>query len=184
MAICNLIAAAAVSGDSPEPDLTWDLPVMQRLTILQPNLSPATIPNCSVAPLTEILDADALRQENNEDGPNTAGLLPEMTQAMEKFRQLVTRAGGTFDLKSAFRPIEYQEHLREVWLKWMHELRFNHQPGCQELRAQVADEFNRHKLMPTQMPVTDSDHTRGMAFDAAVMMPRPVRSTKKRRSAA
>jgi hypothetical protein len=62
----------------------------------------------------------------------------------------------------------------------MRELRFNRQPGCQELRAQVAEEFTRHKLMPTQMPVTDSDHTRGMAFDAAIMLPRPVR-TKKRR---
>jgi hypothetical protein len=30
---------------------------------------------------------------------------------------------------------------------------------------------------PTQIPVTDSDHTRGMAFDAAVMIPR----LKKRR---
>jgi hypothetical protein len=49
------------------------------------------------------------------------------------------------------------------------------------MRAQVEDEFTRHKLMPTQMPVTDSDHTRGIAFDAAVMMPRVVVRTKKRR---
>jgi hypothetical protein len=35
--------------------------------------------------------------------------------------------------------------------------------------------------MPTQMPVTDSDHTRGLAFDAAVMMPRPVHTTAKKR---
>jgi len=63
----------------------------------------------------------------------------------------------------------------------MRELRFNRQPGCQAMRAQVEDEFTRHKLMPTQMPVTDSDHTRGIAFDAAVMMPRVVVRTKKRR---
>jgi hypothetical protein len=49
------------------------------------------------------------------------------------------------------------------------------------LRAEVQEEFTKHKLMPSQMPVTDSDHTRGLAFDAAVMMPRPVRTTKKRR---
>jgi hypothetical protein len=181
LAICNLFASAAVSGDGPDPDPTWDLPVLQRLTIPQPNLAPVAIPNCSVEPLSEILDADAIRQENNEDGPDTAGLLPEMSQALEKFRQLVARAGGSFDLKSAFRPLEYQEHLREVWLKWMRELRFNRQPGCQELRAQVGEEFTRHKLMPTQMPVTDSDHTRGMAFDAAVMMPRSVRIINKKR---
>jgi hypothetical protein len=49
------------------------------------------------------------------------------------------------------------------------------------MRAQVEEEFTRHKLMPTQMPVTDSDHTRGIAFDAAVMMPRVVVRSKKRR---
>jgi hypothetical protein len=181
LAICNLIAAAAVSGDDPEPDPTWDLPVLQRVMIPQPILAPAAIPNCSVEPLTEILDADAMRLENNDEGPDTAGLLPEMAQALEKFRRLVASAGGSFDLKSAYRPLEYQEHLREVWLKWMRELRFNRQPGCQGLRAQVAEEFNRHKLMPTQMPVTDSDHTRGMAIDAAVMVPHSVKIVKKRR---
>ena len=65
----------------------------------------------------------------------------------------------------------------------MRELCFNRQPGCQAMRAQVEDEFNRHKLMPTQMPVTDSDHTRGMAFDAAVMMPRVMVRTKRRQRA-
>jgi hypothetical protein len=44
----------------------------------------------------------------------------------------------------------------------------------------VSAEFARHKLMETQMPVTDSDHTRGMAFDAAVMMPRLARLKKRR----
>ena len=99
-----------------------------------------------------------------------------MAQALEKFRKLVMSAGGTFDLKSAYRPLAYQEHLQQVWFKWMRELRFNRQPGCQGLRAQVAEEFTRHKLMPTQMPVTDSDHTRGMAIDAAVAKKRRVTS--------
>jgi D-alanyl-D-alanine dipeptidase len=133
-----------------------------------------------VAPLPEIVDAEAVRFEN-EDGPDTGGLLPAMAQALERFRRLVTSAGGTFDLKSAYRPLAYQEHLQQVWFKWMRELRFNRQPGCQAMRAQVEEEFTRHKLMPTQMPVTDSDHTRGIAFDAAVMMPRVVVRSKKRR---
>jgi D-alanyl-D-alanine dipeptidase len=133
-----------------------------------------------VEPLPELLDAEALHFES-EDGPDTEGLLPAMARALEKFRKLVASAGGTFDLKSAYRPLAYQEHLQQVWFKWMRELRFNRLPGCQALRAQVNEEFTRHKLMPTQMPVTDSDHTRGMAFDAAVMMPRPVRSTTKKR---
>jgi len=179
LAICTLIAAAA----APDDDDLLNLPVVDHVTIPQPDLaviefaSPSA--HCSVAPLPEIVDAEAVRFEN-EDGPDTGGLLPAMAQALERFRRLVTSAGGTFDLKSAYRPLAYQEHLQQVWFKWMRELRFNRQPGCQAMRAQVEDEFTRHKLMPTQMPVTDSDHTRGIAFDAAVMMPRMVVRSKKR----
>lgn len=156
---------------------------MERVTIPLPDLSAIEIAppasNCSVAPLPEILDAEAVRFEN-EESPDTGGLLPAMAEALEKFRKLVASAGGTFDLKSAYRPLAYQEHLQQVWFKWMRELRFNRQPGCQALRAQVNEEFTRHKLMPTQMPVTDSDHTRGIAFDAAVLMPRLARLKKRR----
>lgn len=180
LAACTLLAAAA----APDDDDIRNLPVIDRLLIPQPNLnviafaSPA--PNCRVAPLPEIDDPAAIRLETDE-GPDTDGLLPAMSEALEKFRRLVTSAGGTFDLKSAYRPMAYQEHLQQVWFKWMRELRFNHQPACQALRAQVEEEFTRHKLMPTQMPVTDSDHTRGMAFDAAISIPWPVRSTARRR---
>ncbi len=185
LAICTAIASAAIAGDDDIPDPTWSLPVVDRLTIPEPDLTaPATVspfPNCSVAPLPEILDSEAIRFEN-EDGPDTDGLLPAMAEALEKFRRLVASAGGTFDLKSAYRPMAYQEHLQQVWFKWMRELRFNRQAGCQGLRAQVYEEFTRHKLMPTQMPVTDSDHTRGLAFDAAVLLPaRLVRTTNKRK---
>lgn len=181
LAVCTMLAAAA----APDDDDIRNLPVIDRLLIPQPNFhvieffSPS--PNCRVAPLAEIDDPDAVRLETDE-GPDTEGLQPAMAEALEKFRRLVTAAGGTFDLKSAFRPVAYQEHLQQVWFKWMRELRFNRQPACQALRAQVLEEFTRHKLMPTQMPVTDSDHTRGMAFDAAISMPpRLVRSTTARR---
>ena len=180
LAACTLFAAAA----APDDDDLWNLPVIDRLLIPQPNLnvivfgSPA--PNCRVAPLPEIDDPAAIQLETDE-GPDTDGLLPAMSEALGKFRRLVMSAGGTFDLKSAFRPVAYQEHLQQVWFKWMRELRFNRQPGCQALRAQVEEEFTRHKLMPTQMPVTDSDHTRGMAFDAAIMLPRLVRVVAGRR---
>ena len=180
LAACTLFAAAA----APDDDDLRNLPVIDRLLIPQPNLnvivfgSPA--PNCRVAPLPEIDDPAAIQLETDE-GPDTDGLLPAMSEALGKFRRLVMSAGGTFDLKSAFRPVAYQEHLQQVWFKWMRELRFNRQPGCQALRAQVEEEFTRHKLMPTQMPVTDSDHTRGMAFDAAIMLPRLVRVVAGRR---
>ena len=127
LASCTLIAAAA----APDDDDLLTLPVVEHVTIPQPDLSviefasPST--HCSVAPLPEIVDAEAVRFEN-EEGPDTGGLLPAMAQALEKFRRLVTSAGGTFDLKSAYRPLAYQEHLQQVWFKWMRELRFNRQP--------------------------------------------------------
>ena len=54
----------------------------------------------------------------------------------------------------------------------MLELRNNREPGCQTLRGQVGEEFARHRLLETQKPVTSSDHTRGLAFDAMVVVPR------------
>jgi hypothetical protein len=61
-------------------------------------------------------------------------------------------------------------------------LRNNREPGCQMLRAQVNEEFTRHNLMSTQKPVTSSDHARGLAFDAAVFMPRITQFKKRRMS--
>lgn len=180
LAACTLLAAAA----APDDDDIRNLPVIDRLLILQPSLNVIAFdspnPGCRVAALPDIDDPAAVRLETDE-GPDTEGLLPAMSEALQKFRRLVTSAGGTFDLKSAYRPMAYQEHLQQVWFKWMRELRFNRQPACQALRAQVQEEFTRHKLMPTQMPVTDSDHTRGMAFDAAIMLPRLIRVVAGRR---
>lgn len=126
---------------------------------------------CGVTPLPTITDDEALTFEERTS-PDTGGLEPAMAGALEKFQQLVSSAGGTFELKSAYRPASYQAHLQAVWFKWMLELRNNREPGCQELRAQIGEEFSRHRLLVKQKPVTSSDHTRGLAFDAAVVLPR------------
>ena len=178
LAFGSLVAFASSSASDAVPDNSptwlqtlWNLPVIGRYLAPAPVVQP---PACSVDPLPGIVDAEALVFER-EQGPDITGLAPAMARALEKFRKLVTSAGGTFELKSAYRPGAYQEHLQEVWFKWMRELRHNHESGCQALRALVNDEFTRHHLMETQMPVTSSDHTRGMAFDAAVMIPRATR---------
>ena len=186
VAVCTSIAAAAASDD-PTPDLPSNLLEALSDLPLTPHFGDLTAPrvplhaDCNVEPLPEIVDPEALLFEH-EESLDTAGLLPEMSEALEKFRKLVTSAGGTFELRSAYRPPAYQEHLQAVWFKWMRELRRNTQRGCQALREQISDEFKGHKLMETQMPVTSSDHTRGMAFDATVMMPRvaPTKSKKRR----
>ncbi|MDR3702233.1 MAG: hypothetical protein P4L56_21480 [Candidatus Sulfopaludibacter sp.] len=156
------------------------LPAVLRST---PPLFSTTLaaPNCKVPPLSPIEEADAVAFENGNEASGVidlSGLRPAMARALEKFRRMVLSAGGTFDLKSAYRPPAYQAHLQDVWFKWM-ELRNNRTAGCQALRAHVADEFSRHLLMETQKPVTFSDHTLGLAFDAAVVLPRAARQRRR-----
>jgi len=183
----TLSPATAVSA-APTPnwlDILRDLPVVRWA---MPSSAPAAPtaplapPVCKVAPLPAIQDLDAQEFENAtglNGAIDTTGLKPPMARALDRFRQLVTSLGGTFDLKSAYRPEAYQEHLQQVWFKWM-EMRNNHDSGCQMLRAAVEEEFTRHHLIETQKPVTSSDHTRGLAFDAVVVLPKNVHMKRRR----
>ena len=137
---------------------------------------------CKVAPLPEIEDPEALTFENNAESvpANVEGLMTDTAQALDIFRDMVTSSGGTFELKSAYRPRAYQAHLHDVWVKWMKELRNNRTAGCQALREEVGAEFRRHQLLVRQQPVPASDHELGLAFDAAVAMPRAARLNRKR----
>lgn len=137
---------------------------------------------CKVAPLAEIEDTDALEFEKNaESAPaDLDGLMPDTAQALDTFKDMVTSVGGTFELKSAYRPPAYQAHLHEVWVKWVKELHRNRTAGCQALREEVGAEFRRHQLLVKQQPVPASDHALGLAFDAAVAMPRGARLNRRR----
>jgi D-alanyl-D-alanine dipeptidase len=137
---------------------------------------------CRTAPLEEIRDPEALELENNADisPADVDGLMPDAAQALDTFKELVSSVGGTFDLKSAYRPTAYQAHLHEVWVKWVKELRNNRTSGCSALREEVGAEFTRHQLLLRQQPVPASDHALGLAFDAAVVMPRAARLNGKR----
>jgi D-alanyl-D-alanine dipeptidase len=140
------------------------------------------IPGCKVAPLSEIWDTEALAFENSaETAPaDIDGLMPEAAQALDTFKGMVASLGGTFELKSAYRPTAYQAHLHEVWVKWVKELRNNRSSGCRALREEVGAEFARHQLLVKQQPVPASDHSLGLAFDAAIRMPRAARLNGKR----
>jgi hypothetical protein len=100
--------------------------------------------------------------------------------ALKRFQRIALSVGATVDLRSAYRPAAYQAHLQDVWDKWMLQLRDNRQPQCQELRSQVEQEFQRHQLLPTQRPVTRSDHTLGVGFDASVSIPAGARLGRRR----
>jgi D-alanyl-D-alanine dipeptidase len=116
--------------------------------------------------------AEQLEASLGPDGVvDISDMVPAAARALDVFQTKVAAAGGTMVVKSAYRPAAYQQHLQNVWYKWMNELRNNQDPVCQDLRAQVQEEFTRHRLIPTQHPVADSDHTRGLAFDATVELP-------------
>jgi hypothetical protein len=65
-------------------------------------------------------------------------------------------------------------------MKWVKELRNNHATGCRALREEVGAEFKRHQLLVRQQPSPASDHALGLAFDAAVALPRGARINRKR----
>jgi D-alanyl-D-alanine dipeptidase len=202
VALCGCLAAAetnpetnpSTANPTAEESSSWldtlaNLPVLRWFSPLSQIAHPRTIhiaqptEPCSVATLPEIKDPEALAFENGTrpaGAVDVDGLLPAMARALARFEDLVKSAGGSFVLKSAYRPPAYQEHLQQVWLKWMHELRDNREQGCQVLRAEVGEEFARHRLIETQEPVTSSDHTRGLAFDATVVLPKPARLKRHR----
>lgn len=137
---------------------------------------------CSVAPLSEITDPEALRFEDSATPPDEhgEGLTRRTLAALARLKRFVISIGGVFNLRSGYRPNSYQAHLQEVWDKWIRDLRNNEMPECQNLRASVGQEFERHQLLEAQRPVTASDHTRGIAFDANVQLPPKARLHRRR----
>jgi D-alanyl-D-alanine dipeptidase len=135
---------------------------------------------CPVSPLPPITDPQTLAFENIT-GPvvDTRDLNHRAFSALLKFVRKVRSVGGIITLNSAYRPPAYQAHLQQVWDKWM-QLRNNRSYACQDLRAQVQAEFAHHRLIESQRPVDDSDHTRGLAFDATVVLPRIFRMGRRR----
>ena len=200
-AVCATLAAAQNLQPVPAPQPTswlqsiWDLPVFRWLAGLDPVTVSAPVvpdapvpqiaqapalPPCSVAPLPAIIDPAAISLEQRT-GPvvDLDGLTPKTSKALTRFEDLVGKRGGSITLTSAYRPEAYQQHLRDVWYKWMTELKDNQDASCADLKAEVGEEFTRHQLLPTQHPVMVSDHTLGIGFDAAVALPFP--SSKKSR---
>jgi len=136
--------------------------------------APGSVAICSVQPLARVEDATALAFEPSLGSPgvvDTDGLTPTTARALVRFERIINSVGGVVAITSAYRPAPYQEHLQDVWDKWMLELRNNTDESCQSLKAEVADEFTRHQLLTTQRPVPVSDHTLGIGFDASVRLP-------------
>jgi hypothetical protein len=178
--MCSIMCVFVLFAQSkPDPIVQWfEHEFTPELSAPVPSSRSASSPQaCPVDPLPPITDPVAA-SFNDDQTLDTRNLTSGMARALERFRRLVLSIGGSIELKSAYRPPAYQVHLQQVWDKWM-QLRNNQTPACQPLRVQVKDEFLRHHLIESQRPVDSSDHTRGLAFDAAVVLPKHP-STRRR----
>jgi hypothetical protein len=134
---------------------------------------PPAPPPCAIGPIPAIEDEQALGFEaatGTSAVVDITGLTSATGLALARFEQRVASLGGKFAITSAYRPRAYQEHLQVVWDKWK-QFRNIDDEGCAVLKSEVAAEFERHRLLEAQRPVPFSDHTRGLAFDAAVFLP-------------
>jgi len=94
---------------------------------------------------------------------NIGGMNQDTQTALTCLQNAVSNAGGTLTVTSAYRPQDYQDHLREVWDKWQ-AIKNNTQNACQERKSQIQTEWDRHDMV--HQPATVSPHTAGNAFDA------------------
>jgi hypothetical protein len=124
-------------------------------------------PACCVAPLSKITDAEALLFEGGQT-IDIEQLTDSMATGLDCFRAAVQGDGGRFTLTSAFRPIPYQVHVREVWdknelLKKPANATDN---ACIKLAGIVAAEMRKHAL--AHQPAKKSKHNIGEAIDTSV----------------
>ena len=130
------------------------------------------ITHCDIGSLTPLTTPAALSFEAG-NSVDTASLTAPTLAGLGCLQQAVVAAGGTFRTTSAFRPPEYQNHLRELWDTWR-EIRNRNNVECEELRRLIQAEFQRHQLLLSQRPAAGNDaapHSRGIAFDASISLP-------------
>lgn len=128
-----------------------------------------SLSTCPIAPLAEITDPDALAFENG-NRVNVAGLQPAALAGLNCMTAEVARLGGVMTVNSAYRPVAYQTHLREVWDRW-NLLRNNSAPACRTLKDEVRREFADHELLLSQRPAAGNPrapHALGIAIDASI----------------
>jgi len=135
-----------------------------------------TEPGCPVDDLPPITDTEVQTFENNPNRSDTDRLTQRMGMAAGPpqgallcLRNAIRDAGGTSTVGSAFRPPAYNQHMIDVWDKWMDELRRETNPACQSLRSRVEAHFNRHGMV--HRPAPNSRHTLGEAFDLTSSLP-------------
>ncbi|MDQ6799703.1 MAG: D-alanyl-D-alanine carboxypeptidase family protein [Acidobacteriota bacterium] len=152
---CNTGWGSATQGDRTDATFEWVVTLAGAF--------------CDVAPIAPITDPLSLQFEAGNT-VDTNDLNTSMQTALTCLQQQAQGLGGGIKVTSAFRPIPYQTHIREVWDK-EELLKNNREPGCAKLKDDVDKEFHKHTLLPTQRPATNSAHTRGEAIDINWTLP-------------
>ena len=127
------------------------------------------VPGCSVDDLPEITDPEVQTFEDNLDLSDTTRLTQRMKDGLVCLQ--TAAAAGSPKVGSAYRPPAYNQHLIDVWKKWVRELEENEEPACAALKTKIQGHFLRHKLLESQTPVVGSLHTLGEAVDVTISLP-------------
>lgn len=96
-----------------------------------------------------------------------------MQTSLQCLKNAATDMGGTPSVGSAYRPPPYNQHLIQVWDKWVNELRDDTTPSCLDLKNRIHQHFNKHHLLESQAPAPNSRHTQGLAVDVTINLPAP-----------
>ena len=106
---------------------------------------------------------------------NVPPMKAETVEALSCMKDEAALAGGSFTVVSGFRPQDYQNHLREVWVRYQQLDReplmrdYLQTPKCANVLFNIAAEWFLHKL--AFEPGIISNHTAGTAFDASWTLP-------------
>jgi hypothetical protein len=122
------------------------------------------VSTCQVPPLTPLTDPVAIQFENG----NTINTDPQyfnLGSNLNCLKNAVTNYGGSYSLKSAYRPVAYQKHLREVYYAWK-DLKGRREAECEDLLLEVKAEAQKHGI--AYPPAVTSNHSKGNAFDLAI----------------
>jgi hypothetical protein len=133
-------------------------------------------PSCSVDKCEDgMCTHSPLRQVEEYDpdplGVDIDGLTAGTQQALDCFEEAIDDAGGNITVNSAFRPNDYQNHLRQVWFR--HEeyedamAQGYEEEECNETIQNIETEWDRHNIVAGP-PARQSNHSDGNAFDATV----------------
>lgn len=126
---------------------------------------------CPIPDLPPITDPAVQAFEDNPNTSDTAHLTNEMQTALQRLVAAASAVGGAPTVGSAYRPPAYNQHLIDVWDKWVNKLKPNKDAACANLKAKIHGHFQRHGLLESQSPVANSRHTRGEAVDVSIDLP-------------